>query len=137
MFTWDKSYSVQIKEIDSQHQHFFELANKILDETQKGEPNRQIVLDVVYELGDYAMYHLSTEEELFDRCHYSEAEEHKKSHQMFREKIKALIEELRGVNGYSHELAKEVAEFAGNWLMKHILIMDKKYAEPLHVCGIK
>ncbi len=35
------------------------------------------------------------------------------------------------------ELTEELADYAVSWLAQHILIMDKKYSEPLTKCGVE
>jgi hemerythrin len=56
---------------------------------------------------------------------------------MFRQKSKDFVSQIRDNNKNKKEVIKEVSEFAGNWMVHHILNMDKKYSEFFNEKGIK
>ncbi len=128
-FIWTPEYSVGVDLFDEQHKRFFELANAVLDvaaETDKDTLAKKIA-DVVRELAEYANYHLSAEEEYFEKYGYFDADIHTKAHNFYREKMKTLIAELQNGGANLKELAESIAWYAGNWLTSHIMTMDKKY----------
>jgi hemerythrin-like metal-binding protein len=128
-FTWTDTYSVHIKEIDEQHQHFFELVNEIDDivKTQQAG-DRDVLMRKVEELGDYAFYHLSTEEQLFKKYGYPEARVHIDFHNLYRDKMADFITEVHNPTANLFSLAGELSDFSGSWLKNHIITVDQKYS---------
>ena len=60
-FIWTIEYSVGIESIDEQHQHFFDITNKILELSESGSSEGRDLFESLEELGNYAFYHLDTE----------------------------------------------------------------------------
>lgn len=139
-FNWTKEYSVKVEMLDEQHQHFLEIVNKVADFINNKESKKDVLTDIIHQLGNYAFYHLGTEEELFDKYGYSDKVSHVEAHNKFREMTMSYIDRI-GKNDHTLEeldqLSEEVAEYAGNWLLKHILVMDKKYSEFFNIHGVK
>lgn len=136
-FTWTKDYSVNIEMIDEQHRHFLDIVNKIADFINSKASEKKVLFDIVNQMGNYAFYHLGTEEELFDKYNYEDAAPHLEAHNDFREKTNSYISRIRKNDQNIEELSEEVAEYAGNWLLKHILVMDKKYSAFFNEHGVK
>ncbi|MFA6521917.1 MAG: bacteriohemerythrin [Candidatus Gracilibacteria bacterium] len=129
-FIWTKEYSVGIELIDNQHKHFFEITNNILDYAdQKDLSNRNEIVNLINDLGNYALYHLSTEEEYFDKFKYPDAPAHIEAHNNFKKTAKALFDEVIKADTNIKATAQKAALFAGSWLFQHILSMDKKYSQ--------
>lgn len=136
-FVWTNEYSVNVAEIDEQHKEFIKIINDLFDLRDSTSFTEEEALMKVGQLGDYASYHLSTEEELFLTTNYEDAQEHTNVHNKFREKAKDFISQIRDINKDKKMVLEEIADFAGNWLMHHILIMDKKYSKFFNKKGIK
>lgn len=136
-FVWTNEYSVRVVEIDEQHKEFINIINSLLDLASKESFTDEEALIKVGQLGSYAVYHLSTEEELFITTGYKDAPEHIMIHNKFREKAKDFENQIRDKNKDKKAILKDVAEFTGNWLMKHIIITDKKYSEFFNEKGVK
>ena len=136
-FVWTKEYSVNVAKIDEQHKEFINIVNSLLDLGENESFTDEKALVKAGQLGSYAHYHLSTEEELFIETGYKDAQEHTAVHNKFREQAKGFINQIRDKNKDKKVVIKEVAEFAGNWLMQHILIMDKRYSEFFNEKGVK
>ncbi len=136
-FVWTNEYSVNVAEIDEQHKEFINIINSLLELEERESFTDEEALMKVSKLGDYAFYHLATEEDLFVKTGYKDAPEHVSVHDMFREKAKDFGDWIRDKNVDKKEVLKEIAEFTGDWLMKHILIMDKKYTEFFNEKGVK
>jgi hemerythrin-like metal-binding protein len=133
---WTEEYSVNVAEIDEQHKDLFKICDDLLNFADKS-PTRQDALVEIMKLGDYASYHLGTEEELFKQTQYPDAGSHLVVHNQFREKAKDLINSVRDEKNDSKKIISETAMFVIKWLMSHILIMDKKYSEFFNEHGIK
>jgi len=136
-FIWTSEYSLGIGIIDEQHQHFFDIVNRIYDMLETNRGDSAELVEIINELRDYALYHLSTEEKYFNQFAYSDIENHMKYHMMFREQSDKYSERLNSSNEDLPKLALEITDFAKGWLMKHILIADKMYASFFKEHGIK
>ena len=128
-FVWTQDFSVQNHMIDEQHQTFFAIANELEDLASNGAAGKGVLLEGVAKLGNYAFYHFGTEEEMFSKYGYPEAVEHIAAHNAFRKEATDLINKVRVEVGDIRDLSRETADFAGNWLKNHILVVDKKYAQ--------
>ena len=136
-YLWEETYSVGVKEIDQQHQHFFEIVNSIIELTeQKNIIIRNLLLKIT-ELSDYGSYHLSTEESIFKNYNYPGAEDHIVAHDIYRQEIIKFIAESEKENVDVKELSLKIASFAGIWLAGHIMMLDKEYEVFMHEAGIK
>ncbi|MEK7110562.1 MAG: bacteriohemerythrin [Patescibacteria group bacterium] len=136
-FIWDGTCSVGVESIDEQHRYFFEIANKILDLAEKETIAREDVLILLGELGDYAFYHLGTEEKYFGEFGYEDAPAHIAAHNEYRKTVEHYLEETKGEKADAKKLAVEMASYSGEWLMRHIMVMDKKYTAVFHSHGLK
>ncbi len=70
--------------------------------------------------------HFKTEEDLFSQYGYPSHQNHKKEHDHFTDQVITFQKEFEmGVQTIGFELL----DFLKNWLVKHILISDKKYSK--------
>jgi hemerythrin len=134
---WTEKYSVNVVEIDEQHKQFIEICNELLNLAEDVTFTEEEALMKVMKLGNYALYHLGTEEELFIKTKYPDASAHVAVHNEFRKKAQDYIEQVRNKKVDTKQIIKEVADFSGEWLLDHILIVDKKYSEWFNSHGIK
>lgn len=123
--------------IDEQHQHFFEIANKIIDFTGTQSPQKENLLAMLKELGDYAFYHFGAEEEYFDKFRYEDTPFHIAEHNKYREKIKDYFARAKNEEVNIKELIEEVASYSNDWLAQHIMTRDKKYTKFFNEHGLK
>ena len=128
-FIWEDQYSVGIKIIDDQHNRFFEIANEIYDILQKEPVPKDALTFTITKLGDYALFHLSTEEKYFKEFKYDGLADHVKKHDYFREKVAGYLEKIRGLGDDYETIAEEMGNFSESWLTNHILETDKKYTQ--------
>ena len=74
----------------------------------------------------YTEYHLTTEEELMKETGYSRMYSHVSEHEMFKSKLNEL---------QNSQLASDSKYYTGviyfleEWLLSHILLIDKEFAE--------
>lgn len=115
---------------------FFKIANSVLDMAEKDDISKEELMIKISELGNYALYHLGTEEAMFDAYDYPEKEEHVKSHNAFRKSVEEMMNNAR-LDGDTKEIAKKMANFAGEWLMDHIMVVDQRYADFFVSKGLK
>ncbi len=128
---WDKSYNIDIKEIDKQHKKLVELINELLISRH----NNSKIKNIIDSLFNYMDYHLAYEENLLSENNYPEFDEHKEIHNTFKNKIKDFKSKLN--NGDNKFLIPQIGRFLIDWLLNHIKVVDKQYISFLHLKGIK
>lgn len=126
-FIWDPKYSVGIKSIDTQHQRFFEIINRIYSLIHNKYFSGDDLLTVVKDLDKYADVHLTYEEKIFQKFNYPDAGIHIAAHNVLRQKIRDYLTDIRKPGSDPEILAADIAEFTKNWLSQHILDLDHKY----------
>jgi hemerythrin len=131
-FKWEEDYSVDIKEIDEHHKKFIGIIEK-LSEGLNANLNEKVLEEILEELIEYGGFHFYTEEYYFDKFNYEFADEHKKAHSAFNEKIKEFQEKAKSDK---MEVSFELIDYLENWLVGHIMNVDKKYTECFHEHGL-
>lgn len=133
LIQWDSSYSVNVGEIDRQHQKLVVMVNRLNQAMADGK-GRDMVGSVINGLVAYAGEHFATEEKYFALYKYPGALIHKKEHADF---VKSVGEFQDGFNKGSLSLTVEVMGFLKGWLVKHIQDSDKKYGPFLNEKGLR
>ena len=136
-YDWIQKYSVGVKGIDAQHQHYLETVNNVVKMTGQSEISPEEMMAKIDDLNKYAVYHFTTEENFFKKYNYSGAEEHLAEHRAFEEKLDEFINKAKRESTNTKNVMLEIAEFAGSWLVNHIMNMDQKYVGFMHENGIK
>jgi len=124
---WKDEYSVGIEKIDRQHQHLFEIINKIIDRSDS-DAGTDIVSETIMEMVNYAREHFTDEESLMRQYDYPNLEAHKKEHNYFIDTTAEFAVDFMDNGNTSGD---EIAEFLSIWLTNHILKTDMKYKELL------
>jgi hemerythrin len=133
VFTWSDEYSVQVTEMDDQHKVLFDLINQLHQAMMNGKGNDTLA-PVLHGLKEYALSHFTAEEKYMDMIRFSGLAEQKKEHQGFILKVEEYERQLtEGKLG----LSINVLTFLRDWLIQHIRVSDKKYAEAFHHHGIR
>lgn len=133
MIQWDGSLSVNVAEIDGQHQKLVKMINELNDAMRVGK-SREILAKIVTGLISYVQSHFATEEKYFAKFNYPETDAHKQEHSVFSTKVDDVVKKFQsGQIGISIELM----DFLSNWLGKHIKGTDKKYSAFFNANGLK
>ena len=131
LITWNETMSVNIEEIDNQHQEFVKILNTLF-EAMKAAKGSEVLEDVITKLIDYTRYHFTAEETLFDKLGYPDSELHKKEHRYFFEQINEFRKALNQGNTLRYNnnapLSVTVWKLLKHWLINHIMEFDKKFA---------
>ena len=127
LVTWYKKYSVKNEELDNQHKKLFDVFNRLYDCCLKAE-NNDCIYPVIDELIEYTEYHFTAEERYMLENGYKGIEEHKQLHRYFTDKI-MKTQQVEDKNDYIYK--RELIIFLGNWILKHITVEDKKYANAI------
>ncbi len=122
---WNDSFSVNVAEIDLQHQKLVTTLNELLDEMKQGKANN-ILGAILNDLIHYSRTHFNTEETYFAKFGYPDAARHEEEHAAFIQKVSKFKEE------FDHgkiTLSVNVMHFLSDWLQNHIKGSDKEYSQ--------
>jgi len=89
----------------------------------------QIINGIISQLGDYALEHLSYEEEYMKKHNYPGLASHKKIHQEYLKRYAEFKTEINKKSILPLKLTFEVREFLEQWWTNHILKVDHLYYE--------
>ena len=124
---WKKEYEVGVAVIDEQHKKLVELAGSLYDAvTGDAEAYKRDLAKILKGLGDYTVYHFSTEEALMKKYSYPGAETHKLAHRNF---VGELNNQVKKLARNSIDDGIQFYEFVGLWLITHIAKSDKLLAD--------
>ncbi len=129
MYEMKAEYYTGIGFVDDEHKKLFEIANTVYDLLiDEFIPDKyDYIMEVVNELKDYAKYHFDHEEEYMSKTKYRKFLSHKVAHDGFIEKISEYNADI--VDENQKDSLLELLEFLTTWLVEHILMQDKLYAE--------
>lgn len=129
---WSDEFSVNIGDIDAQHQQLLGIVNRLHDAMRIGE-GKTALEKTFAELVAYTKMHFAFEEELMARHGYELAAEHKKLH----EKLTAqVIDMQRRYEDGGAVMSVEVLHFLKHWISGHIRENDRQYSSHLRSKGV-
>ncbi|PJA96502.1 MAG: hemerythrin [Ignavibacteriales bacterium CG_4_9_14_3_um_filter_34_10] len=132
LITWNSTYSVNVKEIDLQHQKLIALINQLHDGMKAGK-GKEITGKILSDLADYTKFHFGYEEKLFDQTKYPDTMVQKRQHS---DLVKQVVNYISKFQKGEAILTMELMNFLKDWLMNHIVATDKKYTSFLNSKGI-
>jgi hemerythrin len=124
IFTWYDKFSVNNEEIDNQHKVLFDIFNRLYESCVENQFYLGVEL-LVSELEYYAKYHFTSEEKYMRDTGYKNIERHIEEHKLFTDKI-SMLKSAGHINDYEH--SKELVIYLWEWILKHIMVEDKKIA---------
>lgn len=124
---WDNSLSVNISQFDDQHKKLLYLINEFY--TNVDNSSSEKLAKILTGLLEYTIEHFTTEEKHMIEYCYPDYEMHKKQHDLFIMKINEFHEKFYSGSFF---LPLRIKLFLKRWIVKHILVNDKKYADFLH-----
>ncbi len=122
---WDALYSINIEKIDEQHKKWFQILNNFYKAFKKGQ-GQLFVMGTLKEFFDYTQYHFAEEEKLFKKYNYPQMDAHIKTHKQLIWEITHMYNETGNNNII---LSLKTIELLKDWLIKHILTLDKAFGE--------
>jgi hemerythrin-like metal-binding protein len=125
LIAWKEKYNLGIIIIDEQHRKFVDTINALYESISAGQVKENMPA-VFQGLDDYANFHFATEEKYFDEFHYEGAAEHKDKHQEFRGILEVFREQ---VAEHAVEVSINLLDYLEDWLLDHLITMDKKYVQ--------
>jgi hemerythrin len=125
VITWTPAMSVGIETLDTDHKMLVGLINQLDDAIAKGEAE-PIIASVINGLVDYTEYHFGREEAMMRACGYAGLDSHIVTHHHIIEALQHLRDAYAG--GFRDGIEHRLLDFMRNWITKHILGEDMKYA---------
>ena len=120
---WSSELEVGIPLIDEQHRWLVDRTNQLYDSLAGSEQDSAEISEVLEGLMDYTMNHFIAEEEIFLRLGYPETAAHKAQHDQFTAQIMDLLRR----HDSGERSGSETLDLLADWLVHHILKVDKAY----------
>lgn len=133
LITWTEKLSVGIAKIDKEHQGLVDMLNTLHAGMLAGQ-GKDVLGPTLAKLIQYSQSHFTGEEVLFRLHAYPQAAEHKKEHDAFTAKAKALDADYKSGKA---ALTVELMNFLRDWLTKHIMGVDMQYKSYFAQKGVK
>ncbi|XCN71439.1 MAG: bacteriohemerythrin [Candidatus Electrothrix aestuarii] len=133
LIRWNDSFSVNVSKIDQEHKKLVEMVNELTDAMKEGQ-GKEVLGEILNGLIAYTASHFQTEENYFRQVKYPDAEEHKKEHVAFVQKVSEFKQEFDAGRA---TVSVNVLQFLSKWLQTHIKVADQKYSSYLNEKGIK
>lgn len=123
---FDASFLVGIEQIDQEHRRLFEIAGRVHDSlATDGAAAVAACRLAAAELLDYTATHFASEEALMEAAAYPPLESHRALHRRLISQARDM--EMRAE--FDDHVPVELSQFLYNWLVDHILTVDKKFGE--------
>lgn len=124
LMTWNKSFSVGVLKIDSQHTILFTILNELRAAMMKGQA-QNLTGPMLHTLADYTHTHFADEEAMMEAARYPGLADHKIKH---RELVKQVEDYVLLYDKGVVTLNLKLLDFLNDWLTSHILKTDMAYS---------
>ena len=133
---WTPGMSVGIAKVDEQHRELFVRLNRLVAAIRRGAGGTELNSTVDF-LGEYVHKHFSEEEELMAEHQYPQLESHRKLHAKFIADLEAIKARLASGDEDSDTIASELHLELRDWLVRHIIGVDKVFGRWAEERGIE
>lgn len=123
-YKWSNAISTGDPALDLQHKQFFVVLHDFADDLEQGKGAKNLKSLLVF-LKSYGEWHFGKEEESCSCANCPLGSENINAHKDYIETINTSLETIRTL-GTSEHLAHSSYEQLGNWLVDHIMQIDKK-----------
>lgn len=124
LFAWKNEYTVNSEELDRHHQKLFYILNSLYGNIMNSTDVDNVVPRLT-ELAAYTSYHFAAEEQLMEEKGFPDRDAHIAKHREFTDSIETL---RRHYHDNDLEVTRDLIIVLGEWLLRHVLREDKKYA---------
>ncbi|MGL1933955.1 MAG: bacteriohemerythrin [Fibrobacterales bacterium] len=132
LIRWEDSLSVGVDEFDSDHQVLIGMINDLNLAMSEGK-SKEVLGKIIDGLIDYTEYHFGNEERNFKKFNFPGAEFHITQHKAFVDKIAAFRDDVAEGRAM---VSKDIMAFLKDWLIKHIMGVDRQYTKFFNERGI-
>ena len=124
LVAWSDEFSLNMPEIDAQHQVLIDLINQVWGATIASKPDAEKTIRIVEELEKYTLTHFTAEEVFMRKMNYLNFKPHKQAHDQF---VARVSDEKKKIIA-GQRMSLDIVHFLKDWLINHILVSDKEYA---------
>jgi hemerythrin len=125
-YKWSESISTGDPALDLQHKQFFVVLHDFADDLEQGKGAKNLKSLLIF-LKSYGEWHFGKEEGSCSCANCPMGNENINAHKHYITTINSSLETIRTV-GTSESLAHSTYEQLANWLMSHIMQIDKRNA---------
>jgi hemerythrin-like metal-binding protein len=129
---WVREYSVNIAELDRQHQNLFRIVRHLRDAIASGH-GEEVTEAVLTEVVHYTIHHFATEEGLMQQYGFPGTASHRIEHNTLTLELCRLQKEQAAGKP---DAAECLLRFLQQWLKEHLLKTDKGYVAFLCSKGV-
>ena len=133
LIRWNNSFSVNVAEVDRQHQKLILMINDLTDAMKSGK-GKDVLGKILDGLISYTASHFKMEEQYFKELRYPHAGEHKKEHVDF---VKKVLEFKEDFDSGKATVSVNMLQFLSRWLQTHIKGSDMKYSTFFNENGVR
>lgn len=133
LLNWEAKYSMDISEVDRQHEGLVDLINEAHEIMKDGRTNEDMGA-VFDKLILYAKEHFIFEEKFMAEAGHKHMQKHIEEHNYFAEQVTSFKDQ------FDHGrkiVSMKVLRFLMEWLVDHITGTDALYAEDFKKLGLK
>jgi len=125
--TWSNTYSMGVKLIDDQHKGLLDFVNDLFNHASGNErEERAYFALVIQQAVQYIKEHFQAEEKLMIGTKFPGYPEHKKVHDEF---TLTVVKSVKDFESGKRLVLEKFAYFLKDWVLSHIAVMDKQYAD--------
>ncbi|MDR2701877.1 MAG: bacteriohemerythrin [Spirochaetaceae bacterium] len=125
--TWSDSYSMGVKIIDDQHKGLLDFVNDLFNHSTGNEVEEYAYFkEVIQQAVQYVKDHFQTEEKLMIATKFANYPGHKKAHDTF---TLTVLKSVKDFESGKRLVLEKFAYFLKDWILTHIAVMDRQYAE--------
>jgi len=125
--TWSNTYSMGVKLIDDQHKGLLDFVNDVFNHASGNEREERAYFGLVIQQAvQYIKEHFQAEEKLMIGTKFPGYAEHKKVHDEF---TLTVVKSVKDFEAGKRLVLEKFAYFLKDWVLSHIAIMDKQYAD--------
>jgi hemerythrin len=125
--SWSHTYSLGVKLIDDQHKGLIDFVNDLFNHASGNEKReRAYFTEVIQQAVQYIKEHFQAEEKLMIGTKFPGYAEHKKVHDEF---TLTVLKSVKDFEAGKRLVLEKFALFLKDWILTHIAIMDRQYAD--------
>lgn len=128
-FKWKEDYNLNIKEIDKQHKKLMEIGKRAYDIAIIDDEYDRYdeIMTIIDELLEYTKYHFDYEENMLKEYNYEHIHDQEEEHGFYVYKINEVASR-EDIDDNQRKVILEIIDFLSEWISKHIMVADRKYA---------
>ncbi len=133
---WSDRLATGIRTIDSQHKELFKRINNLVTAIKQQRCKSEIDGMIKF-LDDYARVHFSEEEKHMRETNYDGLAEQLEDHKKYLAALAELKTQasLPRIQGSSYDLSATTNQVVVDWIVAHIMKLDKKFGDYLKKQG--